>query len=482
MRKELQEKLVKKFPKMFKYQTEKTRPITPMAFGCECISSGSRILMHDLSTKNIEDIKIGDVVVGFIKTKTRWRLHKSVVYRKIYNGKKECLRINNGNSEIIATKDHPFLCKLYSDYYGWKEAGLLSNDNYHPVFLGDHKNKNSKEYKLGWLIGVIQGDGHVSKHNNNTYSGFCSTDEDVVSRFINYCNDLDIHISSCKTEYRIDCGQNNIYRINIWQNQSAIFIKENISSKEFSTGFKKGWVAGFIDAEGSVYNDYIKQHRLMIYQKENKHLDRLYLFLNDLDIKYTYNKRKNIIKGAWVEIVGVNIPEPFKLINMCTPVLSRKNSVWVGSSINNYGTKCNVEKYGECDVYDLSTSTGSFVANGFAVHNCGDGWFRLIYDTCLKLQWDTDHNNHGGEFPQIVFTQIKEKFGTLRLYVAGASDYQYGIIDMAESVSGWICEYCGTTKDVGNTQGWVRTICRECLNEHYPQEVGDWEPLKMGDE
>jgi len=36
MKKELQEKLFKDFPKIFKYTKKKTKPIIPMAFGCEC--------------------------------------------------------------------------------------------------------------------------------------------------------------------------------------------------------------------------------------------------------------------------------------------------------------------------------------------------------------------------------------------------------------------------------------------------------------
>jgi len=97
--------------------------------------------------------------------------------------------------------------------------------------------------------------------------------------------------------------------------------------------------------------------------------------------------------------------------------------------------------------------------------SCGDGWYWLIDKLCSQLQWNTDHNNQNGKYPQIVATQVKEKFGGLRFYVEGASDVQHAIISWAESLSYDICESCGTTKDVSQTEGWVFTECPNCRLE-----------------
>lgn len=156
---------------------------------------------------------------------------------------------------------------------------------------------------------------------------------------------------------------------------------------------------------------------------------------------------------------------------------------------------------------------------------CGDGWYWLIDSLCSNLQWNTDKNNkdyviknkflrtiipflydgirnhfpgkyninrkrqinplvitrsflldlllnwrkslkfihiESNRYPQIVAAQVKEKFGGLRFYVNGASDRQYAIIHWAESLSYGICEKCGSTKNIGSTQGWLRTLCEEC--------------------
>jgi hypothetical protein len=90
---------------------------------------------------------------------------------------------------------------------------------------------------------------------------------------------------------------------------------------------------------------------------------------------------------------------------------------------------------------------------------CGDGWFNLIDNLCDLLQWDSDHN----KYPQIEAVQVKEKFGTLRFYVNGTNLQQEGMISFAEYLSGSICERCGSMEDVSQTNGWIVTLCKKCL-------------------
>jgi hypothetical protein len=62
--------------------------------------------------------------------------------------------------------------------------------------------------------------------------------------------------------------------------------------------------------------------------------------------------------------------------------------------------------------------------------------------------------------------QVKEKFGGLRFYYSGGDDTIDGIVSLAESLSYQICENCGSTKDVGQTQSWISTLCKECGSKH----------------
>lgn len=62
---------------------------------------------------------------------------------------------------------------------------------------------------------------------------------------------------------------------------------------------------------------------------------------------------------------------------------------------------------------------------------------------------------------QLVFTQIKEKFGTLRVYSSGGDEFCSGVIAMAEVMSSLTCEECGMP---GKTrgEGWIVTLCDDC--------------------
>ena len=103
-----------------------------------------------------------------------------------------------------------------------------------------------------------------------------------------------------------------------------------------------------------------------------------------------------------------------------------------------------------------------------------DGWYNIIDKLCECLQHDTDMNNG----PQVIASQVKEKFATLNFYTCGHSDYQDGMIRFAESMSAITCEECGYPGDCkvinGSPYGWMKTLCNECARttdyEDYPSE------------
>ena len=60
-----------------------------------------------------------------------------------------------------------------------------------------------------------------------------------------------------------------------------------------------------------------------------------------------------------------------------------------------------------------------------------------------------------------IITTIKEKFGSLRIYIANGSDYNSEInawISFAGMISSTTCEVCGLAGEKRNN-GWIRTLC-----------------------
>lgn len=99
--------------------------------------------------------------------------------------------------------------------------------------------------------------------------------------------------------------------------------------------------------------------------------------------------------------------------------------------------------------------------------SCGNGWYWLLDMLCGQLQWDTDKN----DAPQVVTSQVKEKYGGLRFYTNGETDEQSGSIRLAERMSEYICERCGSTESVKQTKGWIISLCPKCMKE-YKKERG----------
>lgn len=104
------------------------------------------------------------------------------------------------------------------------------------------------------------------------------------------------------------------------------------------------------------------------------------------------------------------------------------------------------------------TLTASLMGFGF---ECCDGWFDLIYKLCQDIQNTIDSDKDEYQ-PEVL--QVKEKFGGLRFYIDSGSSEVHKLINSAEAKSYDICEYCGSEDEVTQTTGWIKTICKKCIN------------------
>lgn len=89
---------------------------------------------------------------------------------------------------------------------------------------------------------------------------------------------------------------------------------------------------------------------------------------------------------------------------------------------------------------------------------CGAGWTDLLDATFIWL-------NDIAPDPDRSPSQVKEKFGSLRLYWWGdLPDFGDQIISAAEHLSGHLCEVCGAPGTLQSDHGWWSTRCREHRN------------------
>jgi hypothetical protein len=114
-------------------------------------------------------------------------------------------------------------------------------------------------------------------------------------------------------------------------------------------------------------------------------------------------------------------------------------------------------------LYQLGRKTLFY--SGFVPFECGDGWFRVLQDFIVDM--DTLLYKHPNEFnawkeSEGKVSQVKEKFGELRIYLRGDFGSLRGkvldLIDTARERSIETCEVCG---EPGRTRGFqvLKTLC-----------------------
>ena len=114
----------------------------------------------------------------------------------------------------------------------------------------------------------------------------------------------------------------------------------------------------------------------------------------------------------------------------------------------------------------IFTQKGLSLRWGF---ECDDGWYELIYGLCEKIQAYIDE----AKCQQVIATQVKEKFGSLRFYAAldllneddVFDDVHCGaiqaMIDAASEQSLKTCEVTGGYGTLNKRGNWLKTLSKE---------------------
>jgi len=100
----------------------------------------------------------------------------------------------------------------------------------------------------------------------------------------------------------------------------------------------------------------------------------------------------------------------------------------------------------------------------------------LSYNILSKIE-DRFEKENFESIPQVVVKQVKEKFGTLRFYFDGGDDLIDGMVWLAEHMTYQCCEKCGSTENIGQTSGWITTLCEKC-----GQNNPNWKKYGAGEE
>lgn len=369
-----------------------------------CLPAGTKILMGDYTYKNIEDVKIGDIVIGFDENnpdkRVRRRLYPTKVTQTFVHVESDIATITTEDGRTVsATTNHPFLMRRNRRETQFKKVdGLRVGDMLHTCgFPLEDINYNDEQYKIGYLVGSWVGDGsighYIDKFGKDAYVNRFVTKDDEINDAV---YEVTKHFIDDVYRLKFDMGNNNI-AMAVNSNKKSTYISLNNiinnniginDSKEYCCGF----LAGFCDSEGHVDN---QRSILRLSNTDTKYIDECKRCLSIIGIDYVVEKRDGNENNKDVYVVRVKGKfAVMRFLWYTRTVCNRK-------TLDNYiklQKQYNHQQYDDVKitsidikqdkqyVYNFATECHTYIADGFLVHNC--------YAGCSKNGKEADIMTH----------------------------------------------------------------------------------------
>jgi DNA repair photolyase len=357
-----------------------------------CSDGDTLILMGDGRTRPIRDVRVGDEIYGTVR-RGNYRRYVKTRVEAHWETFKEAFRIVlEDGTELIASGDHRFL----SDR-GWKHVtGSEWGRGRRPHLTPNNKlmgtggfavgPTDTAEYRRGYLCGMIRGDGTVGSYSypSGTVHGFrlALVDLQALQRSKSYLADFQVETRDSLFQVAT-AGRKAVHAI---RSQSRIGLEAIRDLTAWphapSPDWTKGFLAGIFDAEGSYSRGILRFSNtdLEILGHIASALDRL-----AFSTRFEVTGKPNGL--CTVRLLG-GVREALRFFHTVDPAITRKRSI-EGQAIKNNSRLRVVamERLGiTIPMYDITTGTGDFIANGVVSHNC----FARKTHTYLDLDYGKD--------------------------------------------------------------------------------------------
>jgi DNA repair photolyase len=308
-----------------------------------CISGDTPVLMADGRHKPIAELRVGDRIYGTVRSGS-YRRYVTTVVRAHWQTVKPAYRITLADgTALIASGDHRFLTGR-----GWKHVtGAQQGRSRRPhLTLGNaligvgafaEQPKESADYRRGYLCGMIRGDAE---------------DFGSLTRAGRYLVDLGIRAAEVK-------------RLLEWP--AAV-----------SSDWQKGFLAGIFDACGS-----FEEGVLQICAESTAALRRTTSCLAAL--AFQWSEKLAIDAGGVLTLRG-GLAECLRFFHATDPAAIGRRRI-DGLPVEDELKIVSIEPLGlDLPMYDITTGTGDFIANGVISHNC------FARNTHTYLDFDAGHD------------------------------------------------------------------------------------------
>jgi len=342
--------------------------------GCEhgctyCLGPDTPILYADMTWRPIGEVRAGDALVGFDELpepgKTR-KLRRSIV-EAVWWSRQPTSRLVTDRAEVTTTAEHRW---LQERDFRWSRTEQLSPGRRLrslPVVTAE---AIDDDYRVGYIAGLSLGDGtfryEPGWRSNRlgypmAYWRIALVDDEPLARVADYVRRFGVDART-RPFFAGAPNRKPMKKVETRSLSSLAILHGLLRVERDSRSYRKGFVAGFFDAEGH------SGDVLRISQVDLSVLERVRGYARSLGFDFKLEPR---LRGAsTLRLVG-RIIDRIRFFSVCRPAIARKLEAVLGREMNADPEPIrNIEVGPRRDVVDIQTSTRTFFAAGLATHNC----------------------------------------------------------------------------------------------------------------
>jgi DNA repair photolyase len=350
--------------------------------GCQhscvyCASGDTRILMGDGTTKALADVTVGDAIYGTVRD-GYYRRYAITEVLAHWSTVKPAYRITlEDGTKLVTSGDHRFLTQR-----GWKHVTCAEQGPVQRPFLTPNNKlmgfgggsaelpKDSVEYRRGYLCGMIRGDANLGRYSTPAGSTIYTfrlalADAEALDRSRRYLEGFGV--LTAEADFTAATGNRRALRaIRTGVRASVLAIERLVSWPDApDRDWHCGFLAGIFDAEGSYSGVW------RVSNTDPEIIRRTTAALDVLGFDYVLEPVRTPNGLVVVRIRG-GLREVMRFFHATDPAITRKRSIeGVALKSNAKLRVAAIEPLGiELPMYDITTGTGDFIANGVVSHNC----------------------------------------------------------------------------------------------------------------
>ncbi|MGW5667810.1 intein-containing Rv2578c family radical SAM protein [Micromonospora sp. NPDC003776] len=329
-----------------------------------CVSGDTLILMADGRTKPISELEPGDRIYG---TERRGAYRRYVVTTVLdkWSTVKRAYRVTlEDGTTLVASGDHRFLTER-----GWKYVtGAPGGDGKRPYLTTRNRligtgrfaaaPKESADYRQGYLCGIVRGDGRLGSRFRLTLA-----DQEALDRTQRFLAEAGVETG------RSPAGgtRRAATTLRTARQRDVAAIAELIRWPDEPTDdWRLGLLAGIFDAAGSCRRSIFR-----ISGGSDEVLRRTAHALRRFGFSCVVEPAGRPNRVGQVRLTG-GLPSRLRFFHLTDPAVTRKRSI-EGAALKSQARLgvVTIEDLGlELPLWDITTGTGDFIANGVVSHNC----------------------------------------------------------------------------------------------------------------